>query len=571
MPFIQRGPTHDIPYLDIRLDDDVVVLRGNVDESSGALLKGHIALCVHDPVTIKSITLVLQGVKRLQWSERPPNPVGGLATNNLRTVKHEEIFYEKKWNFLEGNGHTTFTIKPNNYEYPFQQVLDGDIPESVEGLGSAHIIYRLKARVVRGKFSHDIIAKKHLRIIRTLARESIELTQTMSVENLWPNKLEYSISIPTKAVVFGTCIPVDIVLVPLLKGLIIGKITCSLKEIHTLSCPQKTSMKIDTRHIVSQTFTSGMSDEGSGDDLGRWVMHERVILPKSLNACVQDCEVPSIKIRHKLKFAIQLHNPDGHMSELRASLPVLLFISPHYLMDDTNRIPSDVAAAADLSELSNAPPRYDEHYLDRLYENLPRDNFDTPLPSGANTPMLVSRNNSIDNLASLANIEPIRLPDANSGRWRNSHENITPTSTPSTTLPTASTSDDTHTGDYFSSHSHTPHSGRSSRAPSPPPPLGDLTRVPSYTTAVRTGTRNLTDVPLYEDSGVNMSIRSAPVSPQGSPPGEGGFLSMGRPRLLGRSSTVGRHHEDNGGGMGRRTQSSHHLHSLGDLLEGLRG
>jgi hypothetical protein len=35
-----------------------------------------------------------------------------------------------------------------------------DLPESVEGLGNAHIIYRLKARVVRGKFSHDITAKK---------------------------------------------------------------------------------------------------------------------------------------------------------------------------------------------------------------------------------------------------------------------------------------------------------------------------------------------------------------------------------------------------------------------------
>jgi len=284
---------------------------------------------------------------------------------------------------------------------------------------------------------------------------------------------------------------------------------------------------------------------------------------------------------NRLKFTIQLHNPDGHMSELRASLPVVLFISPHYLMDDTNRIPSDIAAAANLSELSNAPPRYDEHYLDRLYENLPRDNFDTPLPSGANTPMLLSRNNSIDNLASLANIEPIRLPDANSGRWRNSsHGSTTPTSTPGTALPT--TSDDTHTGDYFSSHTHTPHSGRSSRAPSPPPPpplLEDLSRVPSYTTAVRTGTRNLTDVPLYEDGGMDISVRSAPVSPQGSPPSEGGFLNMSRPRLLGRTSTGSRHYhhrnhgeeESEGGGMGRRTQSSHHLHSLGDLLEGLRG
>jgi hypothetical protein len=78
---------------------------------------------------------------------------------NSRAVKHEEIFFEKRWNFLESERHL-FTIKPDNYEYPFQLMLDGDLPESVEGLGGTHIIYRLKARVVRGKFNHDITAKK---------------------------------------------------------------------------------------------------------------------------------------------------------------------------------------------------------------------------------------------------------------------------------------------------------------------------------------------------------------------------------------------------------------------------
>lgn len=35
-----------------------------------------------------------------------------------------------------------------------------ELPESVEGIDAAHVVYRLKARVVRGKFSHDIVAKK---------------------------------------------------------------------------------------------------------------------------------------------------------------------------------------------------------------------------------------------------------------------------------------------------------------------------------------------------------------------------------------------------------------------------
>ncbi|KAI5849716.1 hypothetical protein BZA05DRAFT_339212 [Tricharina praecox] len=557
MPFIQRGPTHDIPFIEIRLDEDVVVFRGLAEESNGAMLKGLVALCIRDSVAIRGISLVLQGVRRLHWSERQPPPVAGLMSNPSRTIKHEEVFYEKKWNFLESNGHTNFTVMPGNYEYPFQLPLAGELPESVEGLGSTHVVYRLKARISRGKFSHDITAKKHLRIIRTLGPNSLELTQTMSVENLWPEKVQYSISIPSKAVVFGTCIPVDIVLVPLLKGLTIGKVVCALKEIHTLTCAPKTSQKVDTRHIVTQTFDSGAMEEDSEEELGKWVMHDRIVLPKSLNACVQDCEVPSIKIRHKLKFTIQLHNPDGHMSELRASLPVMLFISPNYLMDDTNRIPSD-APETSTDTLANAPPRYDEHYLDRLYENVRHDSFDTPLPSGANTPMPLSRNPSSDNLGSLVggHVEPIRLPDASSRRWTvgSSASDRGPPSDADTSTP-------------------------QSRTPTPPllapPAMEDLSRVPSYTTAVRTGTRNLcteSTLPLYDQCDATphaMSVRSAPASPQNSPPGMGHMFSS-RPRMMARNTT-GDLSSTSAGGIQRRSHSSHHLHSLGNLLEGLRG
>lgn len=400
----------------------------------------------------------------------------------------------------------------------------------------------------------------------------------MSVQSVWPDKVQYSISIPSKAVVFGTCIPVDIVLVPMLKGLTIGKVVCALREIHTFACIPRTSPKIDTRHIATQTFETGAMEEDSEGELGRWVMHDHMVLPKSLNACVQDCEVPSIKIRHKwaspglrsggggveagltcelrLKFTVQLHNPDGHMSELRASLPVMLFISPNYLMDDTNRIPSDTAAA-DAGSLTNAPPRYDEHYLDRLYENVRHDSFDTPLPSGANTPMPLSRNASSDNLGSLANghVEPIPLPDASSRRWMVGSSSVHG-------LP-----------------SETDHSAPQTRTPSPPllatppPPMEDLTRVPSYTTAVRTGTRNLSNaapLPLYDECNGTVAVddRSAPVSPQNSPPGMSHMFSS-RPRVTSRNSA--RSSTGSAGGILRRSHSSHHLHSLSDLLEGLRG
>jgi hypothetical protein len=35
-----------------------------------------------------------------------------------------------------------------------------------------------------------------------------------------------------------------------------------------------------------------------------------------LSKCLQDVDVHGIKIRHKVKFNIALHNPDGHISEV---------------------------------------------------------------------------------------------------------------------------------------------------------------------------------------------------------------------------------------------------------------
>lgn len=283
------------------------------------------------------------------------------------------------------------------------------LPESIEGLQTgSNLFYRFKAKLVRGTFLHDIHAKKHLRIVRTLAATADELRQTTSCENLWPNKVEYSLSTPCKAAVFGTSVPFAITLIPLLKGLTIGDVIVVLKETVHLHCPQRNAHHSSTRDVYTHTFTSGVLTPDANADMGEWNMNERLPLPKSLNICVQDAEVPGLKIRHKMKFIVQLHNPDGHISELRASLPIALFISPNQLSSSSQEVNPDENETPD--DIIRAPPSYGLHNLDALYQHLP-SLFETPFASGANTPLLLSRNNSVENLALHA------LPDASSGRW----------------------------------------------------------------------------------------------------------------------------------------------------------
>lgn len=131
-------------------------------------------------------------------------------------------------------------------------------------------------------------------------------------------------------------------------------------------------------------------------------------LPKSLNQCLQDCNAKGIKVRHKVKFNVQLHNPDGHISELRANLPVTFYISPSLPINENNDLVDQTPQArraAVANDLANAaPPVYGKHTLDALYSDM--DGYKTPgtALSTPGTPYLHSRHASSDNLASLAAI-----------------------------------------------------------------------------------------------------------------------------------------------------------------------
>jgi hypothetical protein len=147
---------------------------------------------------------------------------------------------------------------------------------------------------------------------------------TQSVENIWPSKIEYSISTPSKAVVFGASLRVDFRLIPLLKGLKIGTITSQLIESHDLTLNPEDP---DSIHNTYKTTRTIKTDEYELDEEAHleiideaaegFQFHRYLDLPTTLSRCLQDTDTKGIKVRHKLKFRIQLHNPDGHISEVR--------------------------------------------------------------------------------------------------------------------------------------------------------------------------------------------------------------------------------------------------------------
>ncbi|KAI5807409.1 hypothetical protein DFH27DRAFT_317931 [Peziza echinospora] len=554
MPLLDRASRHTVSLFEIRLDNDVIVLRGSPSEASGAVLKGVLTFCLQDPLSVKGIHLRLIGVEKV---------VGHHDASKTRGVKAEKVIYEKDWQFInfDQDHKKSYMLNPGNYEYPFEHILPGNIGESVEGLDAAYVVYRMKATIERSRFQQDISTKKHVRIVRTLAPGDEALSTTMTVENTWPQKCQYTISIPAKACVFGTTVPVEIGITPLLKGLTIGDVTCTLREFHTFVVSDKLGGKRqDNRNIETQLFTHG-AFEDTEDGEEKWFMHTALQLPRSLAKCVQDCTVGPIKVRHKLRVSIQLHNPDGHTSELRASLPVQLFISPNHLMGDDNEIHSDMPLDVTY-DVGAIPPRYDQHVYDRLWDDLPVD-YHTPSASGTNTPSNMSRNNSSENLSLFtpartpASLTP---PDADRSRSRSRERPSTASSSGTTTGSVLSAADlhsslsqveqDT-TGQlpqdpqesYFtlsrgrpaglqrsetSRSTATTRSGTATRPSSPDnrtnpmfssvmTPIEELSRVPSYQTAVKTNARSL-NTTTAAMSALPRYDNAAPLSPPNSPP-----------------------------------------------------
>lgn len=135
--------------------------------------------------------------------------------------------------------------------------------------------------------------------------------------------MRYDINIPCKAAIFGTSINVNFELVPLLKGLKIGKISTDLFELQDFELDQISQINKyhrGQRLVVEDEWE--MPDEWPAEDIDgmegyRFVRSLQI--PMNLRSCVQDVEAKGIKIKHKLTFVVRLINPDTHVSEVSQS------------------------------------------------------------------------------------------------------------------------------------------------------------------------------------------------------------------------------------------------------------
>jgi len=500
---------------DIRLDEDFIVFRGNEHESSGQILRGSVVLCLSSPLKIEDVHLRLTGTLHYGWTD---SRVAQTTIPNQK-IDRTNTIYTYRWPAFVGAGAPgsssgSTTLQAGNYEWPFELQLPGNTAESLEGLRQASITYKLKATIARGKFAHDLHAYKRLRIVRTLDPSALEFVHSMSVENIWPDKIDYSIVVPQRAVVFGTSLMLETRVSPLLKGLEMGDITIKLVEYHDIASGHKGREFHNDRVVSSWTVPVSREEHWNDmiDDTGQegWVIRTALDLPRKLGPCLQSATVHGIKIRHKLKVVVALKNPDGHTSELRATLPVTIFISPNMPLDEEGNLVRQLPQGITNELTAVAPPSYSEHVLDQLYDEIEATGLQTPmLASGMSSPAFGhSRAASSENLAAMmhstitpaalsSRLQSMSLEQSNSAARASS----TPSSAPTSAPLTRQNSDE-----------------RPSGRDSPPyVDLVEISKVPSYQTAVKAPVRPLTSLPDYLAATRGTPISSPPTSAPGSP------------------------------------------------------
>ncbi|GAM82544.1 hypothetical protein ANO11243_005260 [Dothideomycetidae sp. 11243] len=528
-----------------------VVFGGDEHNGEPVRLRGVVRLEAPEAMSIKAVKIRFEGKRRVGWYYS-----GGVSAGEV--VDKKTFYHEVKTLTTPG----THKIKSGVIEWPFEFILSPDMPESVEGYSNTWLVYNLYADVERPMWNQkDLHTTSHIRLVKTLEADQMETTRSRTNADIWANKISYSISIPSDAVVYGTSILADVELAPLKKGITLGKVELRLIEnVIKRIAPSENSdyrqdrVKIEELEVAKEelpfpedskvTFEDESAENPTLED-ERYHFKARLPLPKSLKKCRQDVDTHPIHIAHKFKLMVNIHNPEGHVSQLVCRLPVKLFISPNLPIDDENQVQMGMTNMTE-EELNNteativAPPVYGRHQLDEIYSEIQPSGYHTTNHSGGATPnVALSRRGSNENLP-VAITPDTQRGQVNSALLRSRLASLQDDGT----MPTSNLAQ--HSASYHSSgnvsprpgyahrmpsythrstpHNTTPHStsGSQSRrgsSDSPPQPqinhpafdMEGLSRIPSYGTALRSP--NIPS-PFAENPPSYFEATSRPPSPE---------------------------------------------------------
>ncbi|KAI8337586.1 hypothetical protein BC941DRAFT_375344 [Chlamydoabsidia padenii] len=363
--------------LKITCNSNEIYFFGQPEESAGKLLQGTVSLSLTEAIKVKRLTLDFKGKMKVQWTDGPQH-----------TQKQERSIIQHEWTLLAAQSNKRLHLIPaGQHSWDFNLTLPGDLPPSLQA-EMGKVCYQLTATLERsgGFLLHNTVQRKQpIRVVRSVLPSEFELIQSLEIHNTWSEKMVYDISLPSKLYAHNATIPVSFSILPIANKLRVHAIMATLKECCTYQTNDK--RKTDSRIIkvsrLDHPFSTAVVNH-DGVTPTAWTRVLDVKVPAQVPMVFCDATSAMIKIRHKLKFVISIVNADGHWSELRATLPIVI-------MDSFG--PTISAASAE----ANTLPTYDESwrslpYAQELWDTLrsqQQDDDDDPMTTGASSPSLV--------------------------------------------------------------------------------------------------------------------------------------------------------------------------------------
>lgn len=275
--------------------------------------------------------------------------------------------------------------------------MPGHIPETVVGVTGAHVRYEMKVEVFRGFFGQNFKNVQPIRVIRTVSPNSESLRDPVSVENVWAEKgLKYALSTTSHAAPLGDVVILEFLITKLEPKVQIKNLGAVLTEHQRIRSKPTPDCRdgyiyrgLQIKHDVFE-----MPDEPTDTDPitgdSRYKITKRMLLPISLSECrpsVPDGEW--IKITHDVQLHINVLNADGHVSRIKPSLNIRLFISPRRAVFDFRGTPAlseNPAAHETLMDEQTVDelPYYGNSHLDQLFAGVSEGGGDQ---SGGQTPI----------------------------------------------------------------------------------------------------------------------------------------------------------------------------------------
>lgn len=273
------------------------------------------------------------------------------------------------------------------YRFPFDLALPGDMAESITSTVGGSLVYEFKATVVRPFATKNLTLHRPLRVIRQLPPDVLygcngigEYNRMMTISKTYSDKVVYRIHLDNNVYKRGQPINIHFNFKPLIQGLRVEHVSCFLKEYITLTSPMHDNSShsagddihspLQQLHQQSRIVSLSRVDRFPchGTD---WRHTETLTIPRSARAIHNDSSHPLIHIEHKLRLTICFVQDNGHLSELRVTMPIKLLETPptvttpngHLMMDDSGTTATTTAMMGD-----DLLPRYEDACLITPYD-----------------------------------------------------------------------------------------------------------------------------------------------------------------------------------------------------------